>query len=103
MYMGIAVIEVKVVYATIREQEPVVLTLPDGASLLEAIEASQLLRRFPEIQLQPLVVGVFGEIIHDPAHFVLDDGDRVEIYRPLLIDPKEARRNRVVSGGGKKG
>ena len=95
-------IEVKVIYATISEQEPVVVSLPDDAFLLEAIEASQLLKRFPEIEQRSLIVGIFGDIIHDPARYQLVNGDRVEIYRPLLIDPKEARRNRVVSGGGKK-
>ena len=98
----VTVIEVTVIYATISEQEPVILTLPKGTLLLEAINASRLTERFPEIAQRPLVMGVFGEIIHDPARFVLADGDRVEIYRPLLFDPKEARRNRVVSGGGKK-
>lgn len=64
-----------------------------GATLGEAIEASGILKRFPQIDLTRDAVGIFGKIAK------LDDrlgaGDRVEIYRPLTMDPKEARRKRA--------
>ena len=100
-------IQVEVIYATLEAQVPVEVSLPEGAFLTAAIDVSKITERYPDILKHPLVIGVFGEIIHDPDRFVLQDGDRVEVYRPLLIDPKEARRNRVVnnsvvSGAGKK-
>lgn len=64
-----------------------------GLTVRQAIEHSGLLARFPEIDLEQGKVGVFGRVCRlDKA---LKPGDRVEIYRPLTIDPKEARRLRV--------
>jgi hypothetical protein len=67
--------------------------LPAPATVAEAIEASGLRRRLPELATAQLEVGVFGE--QRTLSEALHDGDRVEIYRPLTIDPKEARRVRV--------
>ncbi len=69
------------------------LSLEEGVTVREAIEASGLLARFPEIDLGVLKVGVFGKI--QPLDAVLADRDRVEIYRPLKVDPKVARQRRV--------
>ena len=67
--------------------------LPDGATVLDAIRASGLLERFAEIDVSSQSVGIWGRIRS------LDDavaaGDRVEIYRALRVDPKEARRLRA--------
>lgn len=95
---------VEVAYATPSRQEVIELTVRPGASVEQVIRESGLLERFPEIDLARSRVGIFGEIagLRDPVH----DGDRVEIYRPLLADPKEARRRRaerrVKSGTGGK-
>ncbi|MBI3571359.1 MAG: RnfH family protein [Gammaproteobacteria bacterium] len=70
------------------------LKLPPGTTVTEAIHRSGLPERFPEIDLEKHGVGIFGELVGlgDP----LRDGDRVEIYRPLLADPKAIRRERAV-------
>ncbi|MCX8004748.1 MAG: RnfH family protein [Burkholderiaceae bacterium] len=67
--------------------------LAPGATLAHALDASGVLAAFPHLADEPLQVGVFGRL--RPLHAPLADGDRVEIYRPLLIDPKEARRRRA--------
>lgn len=69
------------------------LSLLEGVTVQEAIETSGLLARFPEIDLGAQKVGVFGKI--QPLDAVLADRDRVEIYRPLKVDPKVARQRRV--------
>ena len=84
---------VEVAYAKPTEQAIFALELPMGASVAEAIQASGVLARFPEIDLGRNRVGIFSR----PCDLgnLLKEGDRVEIYRPLLADPKEARRNRA--------
>ena len=72
--------------------EVVSLTLPEGATAAFAIAESGLLARFPSIDLTVQKVGIWGLLCAQDQ--VLRDTDRVEIYRPLLVDPKEARRQR---------
>ncbi|WP_175940151.1 RnfH family protein [Caballeronia sp. BCC1704] len=67
--------------------------LRDGATVREAIEASGVLRAHPEIDLTTQKVGVFGKL--QALDAALADFDRVEIYRPLKVDPKTARQRRV--------
>ena len=86
-------IEVEVVYALPAEQTVTQLRLAAGATVLQAIQQSGLLVRYPQITLATARVGVFGKIVALDAP--LSAGDRVEIYRPLTVDPKEARRRRV--------
>lgn len=66
------------------------LQLPDGATLADALSAARLREQFPDLELHPDRLGVFGTK-RKPAD-QLKDGDRVEIYRPLKMDPKQARR-----------
>lgn len=86
-------IGVEVAYALPDEQVLLKVSVRSGASIRDAIDASGILQRFLEIDLAHDAVGVFGKIAK------LDDrlnaGDRVEIYRPLTMDPKEARRKRA--------
>jgi len=91
---------VEVAYATPTRQEVIEVTVPPGATVEQVIRASGMLERFPEIDLAHQSVGVFGERVHlrDPVR----DRDRVEIYRPLIADPKEARRARAGSRAQKK-
>ena len=79
------------------------LTLPAGATVSAALQASGLLLRHPGLALDPSMVGVWGRRAALDA--ALRDGDRVEIYRPLMVDPKEARRLRAREQrrGGKPG
>jgi uncharacterized protein len=87
-------IEVAVVYALAAEQALVQVTLPPGATVQAAIAASGLASRYREITQTPLQVGVFGKRV--TLDTPLRGGDRVEIYRPLTVDPKEARRRRAI-------
>lgn len=77
---------VEIVYARAERQEIVGVELTEGATVGEAIEASRIVERCPEIDLGRQKVGVFGRVA-DPST-PLADGDRVEIYRPITADPK---------------
>lgn len=92
-------IEVEVAYAEPREQVIVSLRVPEGTSAREAVRRSGLLERFPGIELRDDSLGVFGVPVSPCAP--LAAGDRVEIYRPLAIDPKQARRLRAARSGAK--
>ena len=97
--MGDAELHVEVVYAAADRQTVRTLTLPPGSDVRAAIRASGLLNDFPEIDLARNRVGIFGELID--LGRPLEDGERVEIYRPLIADPKEVRRRRGRSGKGR--
>lgn len=89
----IALIGVEVVYATPKRQILLALQMAVGSTVCDAIARSEILCRCPELTGKELQVGVFGR--HVTPMYQLQDGDRVEIYRPLQIDPKQARRRRV--------
>ena len=91
-------IAVEVAYATPREQLIVGLVVPEGATALEAVERSGIRIRFPEIAAGP-EVGIFSRKVS--LDYPLAAGDRVEIYRPLIADPKEVRRRKAA--GERKG
>jgi len=91
----VAELAVEVVYARADEQCLAKLSLPAGSTLRQAIVASGLPDRFPEIDLALMAVGVWGR--RCGADEPLRTGDRVEIYRPLACDPKDARRARARS------
>lgn len=86
-------IDIEVACATPRRQAVVALSVPRGCTIGEAVERSGLLREFPELRAHELKMGVFGTLRkpEDP----LEPGDRVELYRPLIADPKQARRERA--------
>jgi hypothetical protein len=84
---------VEVCYALSGAQTLITVELPAGATLQQAIDASGILQRVPSIDLNTQKVGVFGKL--KPLDTVLADHDRVEIYRPLLVDPKVSRQRRV--------
>jgi len=89
-------INVAVCYALPQRQDLVELKLPAGSTAAQAIAASGLQQKHPDIDLDRFKVGVFGKLIKlDTA---LQDQDRVEIYRPLIADPKEVRRKRTEEG-----
>ncbi|MEP6738886.1 MAG: RnfH family protein [Caldimonas sp.] len=75
------------------------VTIAPGSAALDAIRASGLLERYPEIDISTLAVGIWGRPcrLDTPVH----SGDRVEIYRPLAMSPKEARRLRAEGARGK--
>ena len=82
------------VYALPEREEAVIVKLAAGARVSDALHASGLLERHPEIDLARQKIGIYGELVQ--AGRLLSDGDRVEIYRPLRMDPKEARRRRAL-------
>ena len=91
--MAEGLIDVEVAYATPEQQVIVALKLAEGTTVEQAIQVSELLDRFPEIEGDNLKAGIFGSAckLDQP----LRQADRVEIYRPLIQDPKEARRKRA--------
>lgn len=89
-------LRIEVVYALPTTQQVVGLKLPQGSTVRQAINASGLLQKYPEIDLVKNKVGVFAKLAKlDTA---LRDQDRVEIYRPLIADPKEVRKQRAAEG-----
>jgi putative ubiquitin-RnfH superfamily antitoxin RatB of RatAB toxin-antitoxin module len=86
-------ITVEVAYAKPEKQAIVTLQVKPGTTLLEAIKLSGMLEQFPEIDLAEAKVGVFSKI--SSPETVLREKDRVEIYRPLIADPKDSRRKRA--------
>ncbi|HYC46938.1 MAG TPA: RnfH family protein [Burkholderiales bacterium] len=86
-----ALISIEVVYARAQAQDVVTLQVREGASVSETIALSGLMGRYPE--LADAKVGIFGRVV--PPDTRVRDGDRVELYRALVADPKHARRRRA--------
>jgi len=96
-YMGKNKIGVEVVYALPNDQQIFSTKVAEGATVGEAIRDSGILERYSEINLGTVnKVGIFGKLCKQDR--VLNEGDRVEIYRPLIADPKEVRRKRAAEG-----
>ena len=95
-----AALRVEVVYALPGEQTVVAVELGPGATVSQAIIASGVLERHPEIDLAAADLGVWGERVG--RDYCVSDGDRIEIYRPLIADPKTMRRQRVRKAGSQK-
>ena len=91
-----ASIHVEVCYAKAEVQAMVALTLILGSTALQALERSGLPQRFPEIDVAQAVLGIRGKRVEHTHR--LEEGDRLEILRPLTVDPKEARRRRAAKG-----
>lgn len=86
-------VEIEIVYGTADKQLLQRLSVSDGTTAREAVLQSRIAEEFPETDVHNAPLGIFGKAAKDDT--VLRDKDRVEVYRPLLIDPKEARRLRV--------
>lgn len=91
-------IMVEVAYALPDTQRIVQLRVPEGTTVQEALERSGITEHFPEIDLETADVGIFGRV-EKKRDRVLREWDRVEIYRPLQIDPKARRAERAKSRG----
>ena len=89
-------ISIEVVYALPHEQTLLKLQAPQDTCVAEAIRLSGVLEKYPDIDLGKNKLGIFGKLTK--ADTVLRDKDRIEIYRPLLSDPKEVRRKRAEEG-----
>ena len=89
-------ITVEVAYALPGQQVILAVQVDEGTNIEQAVKASGLLDKFPDIDLAANKVGIFGKL--SKLETVLRDRDRVEIYRPLIADPKEVRRQRAEQG-----
>ena len=89
-------LSIEVVYALPQKQEMFTVKLPDGATVRQAIEACGVLQKYPEIDLTKNKLGIFAKLTKPDAP--LRNRDRVEIYRPLIADPKEVRKQRAAEG-----
>jgi putative ubiquitin-RnfH superfamily antitoxin RatB of RatAB toxin-antitoxin module len=86
-------IHVEVIYATDKNVEIVPLSVEPGSTVLSAINQSGIISKFPDINLDFNKVGIFSKLCN--LDTVVNDGDRLEVYRPLKADPKDARRMRA--------
>jgi len=95
---------VEVAYALPEKQRIIQLYVPPGTTALQAVKQSGIVNEFPMIDLETALMGIFsrlldGSVNPSPADYVLRRRDRVEIYRPLQIDPKQARLARAAKAG----
>ena len=96
----IELIDVEVVYATPARQLVVALKVPQGTTAFDAAVQSNIAVEFPEIKLNTIAMGIFSKPLDGkgrptPKEYELRARDRVELYRPLIIDPKQARLARA--------
>jgi len=89
-------IKIEVVYALPAEQLLLESEVPKGTTIAEAVQLSGILDKFPDIDLEKSKFGIFGKLSKPDT--VLREKDRIEIYRPLIADPKEVRRKRAEEG-----
>ena len=86
-------IPVEVACALPARQALLRLDVPQGSTARDAVQRSKIAEQFPELDVESAPLGVFGQSVE--ANYTLRAGDRVEIYRPLIADPKAARRKRA--------
>jgi uncharacterized protein len=89
-------IDIEVVYALPDKQTLLQQQVAAGTTVVDAIKTSGILEKHPEIDLAASKLGIFGKLTRSDT--VLRDRDRIEIYRPLIADPKEVRRKRAEEG-----
>ena len=95
-----SIIAVEVAYALPEKQTLIKLDVALGTTAIQAVEQSGILQSFTEIDLVSCKMGIFSQVLGakglaEPAAYLLQDRDRVEIYRDLIVDPKEVRRRRA--------
>mgnify|MGYP000730501798 CR=1 FL=1 len=88
-------IKIEVVYGTLKLQKILSLEVSEDTSVFDGAVTSGIDRVFPEIDFATVHMGIFGKVVRKPKEQTLREGDRIEIYRPLEIDPKQARHNRA--------
>ena len=93
---GKASIRIEVAYALLDDQMIIAFTVDEGATVKQAIIHSGIIDHYPQIDLTECRAGIFGKLTKMDK--VVREGDRIEIYRPLIADPKEVRRKRAAEG-----
>ena len=91
--MSEKLINIEVAYALPTKQTIVDIAIKEGTTVEDAIKASNILEQFPDIDLNSTKVGIWSRVVK--LRDTLNDGDRIEIYRPLIADPKEIRKRRA--------
>jgi len=91
----VKMITVEVAFAGPKVQKILVLKVAEGTSAYDAVVASNIVAVFPEIDVDKTPMGIFGKGIRKPKDEILREGDRVELYRPLMADPKVIRARRA--------
>jgi putative ubiquitin-RnfH superfamily antitoxin RatB of RatAB toxin-antitoxin module len=98
-----ASIAIEVVYALPDKQVLLRLSVPRGTRMREAVLLSGIATQFPGLDVQSCPLGIFGKTVVSPEGRVLEEGERVEIYRPLIADPKEVRKQRAARAKAARG
>ncbi|WP_259757422.1 RnfH family protein [Pseudomonas sp. GCEP-101] len=98
-----ASIAIEVVYALPHKQVLLRLSVPRGTRVREAVLLSGIAGQFPDLDVQGCPLGIFGKVVARPEERVLEAGERVEIYRPLVADPKEVRKQRAARARAARG
>lgn len=96
-------ISVEVAYARPDKQKILKVEIEPGTSLSEVVRLSGIVETFPEINVDDMKLGIFGKAVRAADTEMARDGDRIEIYRPLIIDPKQARADRAAKAAAEKG
>lgn len=95
-------IRVEVAYALPHDQKIIALQVEEDCSAYDAVIRSGIVEAYPEIDPNSIPMGIFGKAIRDPKETILKEGQRVELYRPLIADPKDARAKRAAKMKAKK-
>ncbi len=93
--MASETVNIEVAYALPHKQQIVVVEVAVGTTVLEAVKQSTITQVFPEIDVDSVKMGIFGKAVK--AQQEVKAGDRIEVYRPLISDPKASRKARAVS------
>ncbi|MBC3468870.1 RnfH family protein [Pseudomonas sp. RW10S2] len=88
-------LRIEVAYATAERQWLLACLVPHGVTLREALRLSGIAAQVPGLDIESCPVGVFGKVVAEPHQRQVEEGERLEIYRPLLVDPKAMRRQRA--------
>lgn len=100
--MDKSVVAIEVVYALADKQKLLRLVVPQGTTVRQAALSSGMDGFFPGLDLASVPLGIFGKAVTKPDERVLEEGERVEIYRPLIADPKEVRKQRAAKAAQNK-
>lgn len=88
-------IRVEVAYALPEKQKIVVLEVDEGTVVREVVRQANMVQYFPELDIDSAKLGIFGKAVRKPEEQTVQEGERIEIYRELTVDPKKARANRA--------
>ena len=86
---------VEVAYAEPLKQKIIALEMEEGCSVRDPVRRSNITTFFPNVDVETVKVGIFGKAVRNPDDQELKEGERVELYRELIVDPKQARANRA--------